>query len=85
MNNITMRELPQMNPTMLEDDDLILMWDVSEHKDWKRFRDEELPKSEVSMSDAPKPTRTIRLGDLRKHLNKREGILTRIKKFFIGE
>lgn len=71
-----------MDTTTLEDNDLIVMWDVSEHKNFVRFAKEEAHKPTVSLEDAPRVTRTIRLGDLKAYINKRPSLWKRLTSFF---
>ena len=82
MNKVTVGQLPPLDLDTLEDDDMLMIWDASEHKNFVKFAKEEVHKPNVSPSDAPKVTRNIRLGDLRKHLNKRPSLWKRLTNFF---
>ena len=78
-----MGQLPPINLDTLDDDDLLMIWDASEHKNFVKFAKEEYHKPNVSDEDAPKVTRSIRLGDLKKYLNKpKSSVPAKLAKIF---
>ena len=66
-HSCTVNQLPKIDPTLLEDDDLLIIWDKSAQQDRNQIMAEVLRDDSREL---PKTTKCIRLGDLKAFLRK---------------